>query len=135
MFKLFECIPKRRLVFDFSFACIWGILNCYYVNVLSKLTDTMSNGEHKIIDVVLFYVVYILAWEFIEYISDVHQELTRADIENEISKVYFSKIYEIKPSVLKSNNTGYISGLVNKMIERKYNAYGYVMLYCPFSVR
>jgi ABC-type bacteriocin/lantibiotic exporter with double-glycine peptidase domain len=60
--------------------------------------------------------------------------MSLTSIENGVSSLYFKKIYNIKPTVLKKYNTGYISGLLTKMIARQVNAYTQTVQQFPLSL-
>ena len=134
MFKVFEGIPKRRIVVDFLCVCVWSIFNCYFVTLLAQLAGSVLKGDGSIVRLIVFFFVYLLIWEIIEFLSDVHSEMTTTTIENNIQAIYFNKIYHIKPAVLKSNNTGYISGLLTRLVHLQTSAYSHIVLFAPLAV-
>lgn len=134
MLKVFDGIPKKRIVLDFMFVCVWSLLNCYFIELLASLTESVLNGADKIPQLILFYVLFLLGWELWEFVSDVHSEFTANVIENNVQWKYFNRIYYIKPSVLKNNNTGYISGLLTKLVHQQSGAYSQIVMFMPLAI-
>lgn len=134
MFKVFYGIPKRRIAIDMLFACIWSLFNCYFVTLLSQLTGSVVKGDASVLKLIVFFFSYLLIWEAIEFLSDVYSTMTMTVVENNVQAIYFNKIYHIKPSVLKNNNTGYISGLLTKLIHLQTAAYSQIVLFVPLAV-
>lgn len=134
MLRIFEGIPKRRIVADIFLSCAWSIFNCYFSTLVVQLVSSVLAGGGSIIKLMLFFWIYLFSWEVIEFVSDVHAEMTKTTIENNVQAIYFNKTYHIKPSVLKNNNTGYISGLLSKLIHLQSAAYSSLALYVPLSV-
>ena len=130
--KLLDGIPQRRVLFDFIGSIVWSAFNCLYINVLSQLTS--NSNKEDLLKISLFYFGYLLLWEITEYISDVHSDITLTTIENNVTSKYFEKIYDIKPSVLKEYNTGYISGLLSKLGYQQGAAYKQAALFFPLSI-
>lgn len=134
MLRIFEGVPKKRIFFDMFLACIWSAFNCYFVTLLSQLTASVINGDGSLVKLTLFFCIYLFSWEVVEFISDVHAEMTTTTIENNVQGIYFNKIYHIKPSVLKSNNTGYISGLLTKLVHLQTAVYSQIVLFVPLAL-
>jgi ABC-type bacteriocin/lantibiotic exporter with double-glycine peptidase domain len=134
MFKVFEGIPKKRIFIDMLLACLWSAFNCYFVTLLAKLTSSVLGGDGSLVKLMLFFCIYIISWEALEFVSDVHAELTTTTIENNVQSIYFNKIYHIKPSVLKSHNTGYISGLLTRLVHLQSSAYSQIVLFAPLAI-
>jgi ABC-type bacteriocin/lantibiotic exporter with double-glycine peptidase domain len=102
--------------------------------LLAQLTSAVLIGDGSIPKLILFFFSYLLIWEIIEFWSDVHSEMSNTTIENNTQALYFNKIYHIKPSVLKSNNTGYISGLLTKLVHSQVSAYTHIVLFAPLAI-
>lgn len=134
MLNIFRRVPKHRVIIDIMLSLIWSAINCYYLTMLSALSSSISSDRSTILKISLYYIGFIILWELEEWIEDVYNNITLAHIENNISKYYFSQAYFIKPSVLKKSNTGYISGLLNKIISSEVNLYRLFTLMLPLSI-
>lgn len=97
---------------------IWGLFNCIYVDMLSRLIDTVVSNKN-LVTTTIFFISYLFLWMLEEVVLDFITELFACKNEENIAISYFDRAYKIKPSVLKSNNTGYITGLLNGLIDRK----------------
>lgn len=133
MLKVFNGVPRRRIVWDFINSCLWSFMNAAFSNSLAVLLTGLVNGR-PLTCAIIFFTVYIILWELLELICDVHNAVTCAVLESGVNKYYFNQIYKIKPSVLKSYNTGYISGLLNKLVVRQEQAYNNIVLNMPISI-
>lgn len=131
--KVFNGIPRKRIIRDALLACIWSLMNAMFSNSLATKFASIIGGE-PIIDAIIYFTVFIVMWELLEVVCDVYNQLTCSVIECNVNKLYFNKLYNIKPSVLKSYNTGYISGLLNKLVVRQEQAYNHMVLNMPISI-
>jgi ABC-type bacteriocin/lantibiotic exporter with double-glycine peptidase domain len=134
MLKIFEGIPKKRILIDMLLACIWSAFNCYFAMLLSQLAESVLDGNGDLLRLIVFFFAYLFIWELFELWSDVYSTMTMTAIENNVQAIYFNKIYHIKPSVLKKNNTGYISGLLTKLIHLQTAAYSQIVLFVPLAI-
>lgn len=101
-----------------AFSFIWGVFNCIYVDMLSRLIDTVVANKN-LLTTTIFFVSYLFLWMIEEVVLDFITEIFACKNEENIAVSYFDRAYKIKPSILKSNNTGYITGLLNGLIDRK----------------
>ena len=131
--KVFNGIPKKRIIIDVLLSCMWSFMNAMFSNSLAVKFAGLINGD-PIVDAIIYFVVFIIMWEILEVIGDIHSYITGAIIESNVNKLYFNKLYNIKPSVLKSYNTGYISGLLNKLVVRQEQAYNQMVISMPVSI-
>lgn len=131
--KIFKGVPKKRVFIDILFSCIWALLNAMFTNLLADMVCKIVNGT-EIINIAIFFICYIIIWELVEFGADVYSTITSGVIECNINKFYFNKLYKIKPVVLKDNNTGYISGILNKLVIRQEQAYRQLVLHTPICM-
>lgn len=125
-------IPKKYIIRDLLLASLWSFMNAQFSNSLAiKFAELIDGGP--IIDAIIYFAVFITLWELVEFICDVLSEVTSAVIECNVNKAYFNRLYRVKPSVLKAYNTGYISGLLNKLVVRQENAYSHLIMHIPIS--
>lgn len=132
--KLFSLIPRKRIIFDFGFSVLWSLIECYFVTILAQLTGKLLGGTSDLIKMSIFFLIFIFFWEVLEFIGDVHADQTLVRIENILNKAYLDKMNEINPAILKENNTGYVSGLLNKLIDTKKEAYQTITMYMPIGL-
>ncbi len=98
----------------FGIIC-WTICNVYndilLADMFSAFTSNSSGLRYKCIR----YFALIIIWTAVEFIVDIADNVCAEDIEVSTRKYYFQKMYRCKPNILRNFNTGYISGLVNKL--------------------
>lgn len=130
---LFKNIPKKCIIRDFVLTIVWSVINVAYVRLLSLMT-TQYASENPAWYVILAYFSFILMWEITEYFADIYQEISVSYIESNVRLWTLKEIYELKPSVIKQYNTGYINGVINKYINTNINAYCNVILFAPLAL-
>lgn len=127
-------VRTKILVFDIVFAFTWTFLECYFVTLLSRMTGEAFYGNESAIKLIVFYFIYLFMWEFAEYVGDINTNMAATDIENNVIIDYFNRLYKINPTVLKSNNTGYINGLLHKLVGYQSNLYSQLVLFLPIAI-
>lgn len=132
--RLLDRFPKRRLFIDCLNMIVWTILNCFYITLLSKMTTNVLEGRGNLALTALGYFGFILIWELNEGCADYCMFTTEAYIENITNYVNYEKAYKTKASVLKRANTGYITGLISKLIDRRRTAYTESILFGIMAV-
>lgn len=130
---LFKNIPKKCIIRDFIFTILWSIFNISYIRMLSLLVEQYST-ENPVLTVAITYFLFLIFWEIIEFVADVYQEVTCSWLEGRTRIWALNEIYELKPSVIKKYNTGYINGVVNKFIRQNTDAYSRTILFAPLSL-
>lgn len=130
---LFKNIPKRCIIRDFIFTILWSTFNLAYIRRLSLLVQQYAE-ENPVITVAITYFLFLLLWEITEFVADVYQESTCSWLEGNTRLWALNEIYDLKPSVIKKYNTGYINGVVNKYIRQNTDAYGHIILFAPLSL-
>jgi ABC-type transport system involved in cytochrome bd biosynthesis fused ATPase/permease subunit len=130
---LFKNIPKRCVIRDFILTILWSLFNLAYIRLLSLLVENYVE-EQPVLTVVIAYFAFLFIWEIIEFLADVMQEVTNTYIEGTTRIWALNEIYELKPSVIKQYNTGYINGVVSKYIRQNSEAYGRTILFAPLSL-
>ena len=131
--KVFKGIPKKRIIIDMLFSIIWSVFNASASKMLADLVANLAN-LNELTKVAIFFICYIIIWELLEFVADIHSSYSGGVIEARINKIYFNKLYKIKPSILKENNTGYISGILHKLVVRQENAYKHLVLNVPICL-
>ena len=131
---IFEYIPKKRVIADFIFAIVFTLFECYFVTILADMTGTTISNNNGFIKLIFFYFIYLILWELSEYLGDINTCMSSTDIENNIGYYYFEKLYHIEPSILKKNNTGYISGLTHKLVGYKNDIYRQLIIFVPITI-
>ena len=101
--------------------------------MLSLLVEQYST-ENPVLTVAITYFLFLIFWEIIEFVADVYQEVTCSWLEGRTRIWALNEIYELKPSVIKKYNTGYINGVVNKFIRQNTDAYSRTILFAPLSL-
>ena len=132
MKSLLNGIPKRRVAFDLIFAMCFSIANALFTSIMSKTIDAVGQGYFP--KFIMFVAGYIVLWEAMEFIGDIHAGMTEAYIENGVYKYYLNKLYDIRPSVLKRSNTGYIAGVLAKTTVRQVETYNLVVQGVPIDI-
>lgn len=131
--KVFNGIPRKRIIIDISFSCIWAFMNAKFSTFLANMVLEIIN-ENKILEAAIFFLIYIFIWEFVEFVADIYSTMTSAIIEANINKYYFNELYKVKPSILKESNTGYISGVLHKLVMRQERSYRQFVLSLPICI-
>lgn len=131
MKALFNGVPKKRVIVDFLLCIVFSLVNCAWTSyVTTVVTRTFDNS---IIAFILSLILFAVSWELFELVCDIHAEISCMTIYNEVSRYYLLKLYNITPDVLKKNNTGYVSGVLQQLIERQSTAYSSVVMEAPIS--
>ena len=132
MKNLFLGVNKSRVLCDFILSVVLSILNCAFTHVMSLTVD------YFVSDVFIQFIIIVLGVQLVFAISTLlqswHETMTGCIIENGIYKYYMNKLYNVKSSVLKKSNTGYLAGLLNKMSVRQSHAYQYVVCAMPVDL-
>lgn len=131
--KVFKGIPKKRIITDTVFSIVWSLFNASFSKMLADLVANITSAN-VLVRTALFFLCYIIVWEILELIADIHSTYTGGVIEANVNRMYFNELYRIKPSVLKENNTGYISGILNKLVIRQESAYRNLVLNVPICI-
>ena len=131
--KVFKGIPRWRIITDIVMSCIWSLMNSVFSVLLAEVIATMT-GSDKVVSTAIFFICYILVWEVQEFIADIISSMSGAVIEANVNLLYFKELYKIKPDVLKRNNTGYISGVLNKVVARQETSYRQLVLNVPICL-
>ena len=121
MKKVFTGIPKYLSIFNVFSTITFSLLNALFTKYATSIVN--RTFDNSILKVVLFITIFILGWNLIEFAGDMLMRLSRIYVENEVFKQCINKLYYIKPSVLKSYNTGYITGIIQKLVSRQYDTY------------
>lgn len=116
--KLFSGIPKKLLIPSVIFTLIWSFMNSYMTVALSKTTSAHL-VKSEFIQAAIFFIVYILLWELLEFILDCMHGVIQAYVSNSSYDYYYEKLYYTKPESLQRGNTGYIAGILTQLIEKK----------------
>lgn len=131
---LVKNIPSVYIVKRLILAIIFSIFNINYINILANLTETVLNGDSKeIIHLAILYIIYLGIWESIEYLTDNVIIAGETKIENALGKYLLHKIYNLKPSIIKKYNTGYINGVISNYVNQKLTALTWVFIILPVS--
>lgn len=121
MKKVFAGIPKSLSILIVLTTITFSLLNALFTKYTTSIVD--RTFDNSILKVALLITIFIIGWNLIEFAGDMLMRLSHIYVENEVFKQYINKLYYIKPSVLKSYNTGYITGIIQKLVSRQYNTY------------
>ena len=128
-------ISKTFVVKRLLLAILFSLFNIYYVNILSNLAETVLSGDtNKIIKLAIFYIVYLSIWELAEFYADTLIISGETIIENNIGGYLLYKIYNLKPTVIKKYNTGYINGIVSNYVNQKLTTINWIFIMLPVSL-
>lgn len=132
MRKVFLGVSKKLTFALFLSTSIFSILHCTWSYFMSYLVG--KHFEDSFMRVTLTVICFVLIWEFSEFVGDAITEMAMETIENEVSHFYLNKLFRIKPSVLKQSNTGYISGVIQKLVAHQSEAYQKIVVDMPITV-
>ena len=108
--------PTKKMLLAILLGILWGLTNAWFSNLASKFITVDRNS---LISIAVELLVFILGWTILEIILDVNLGLIDYRIEASQNAYYLNRLYHIKPEVLKTSNTGYISTLLGKCIAKK----------------
>lgn len=132
MKDLFNGIPRKRLIRDFIFGISFSLINCGWTTLVTTIVN--RKFDDSILKFILLLFVYVVIWQTNEFIGDLHAEVTTCIIENEVSRYYVWELYKIKPDILKKKNTGYISGVMQKLAVQQTAAYTQIVQDIPINI-
>ena len=132
MKSIFNGVPAKKTVFLLFITTVFSLLHCLWSWFVSYLVG--KTFDDQLIRLLVLMVALIVTWEITEYIGDVFSNVISETIENEVSQFYLNKLFILKPSVLKKSNTGYISGVVQKLISHQQTVYDQVVIDLPITV-
>lgn len=132
MKNIFIGVPRSRIIKDFILAVAISLLNCGFTQIMSMTVSYFVKDTFMmfIVSVLVLHAVFSL---FL-FLQVVHQEVTECAIENGVYTYYMNKLYDVKSSILKKSNTGYMSGLLNKLVVRQVDAYIHVVCSVPIDI-
>lgn len=120
LLKVFQGFSKLNISINFIFIVLWSLLYSYYNVLLAKSIEPVINGDTQgVVKFIILLFLYPVLWEITEFFGDTYTAYLEEKMENHVQQSYLSELYNIKPSILKNNNVGYISSLVNKYIWAK----------------
>lgn len=119
--NIFDGIPKKRVAFDLIFITIFSACNATFAYIITKTVGLYLTDKFSMLVAGIF--IFTIAWNIEEFIADTNTHMIRQNIECNVYAKYIDRLYTIKPSVLKDNNTGYISGLIEKLVSRQESTY------------
>lgn len=120
LLKVFRGFSKLNISINFIFIVLWSLLYSYYNVLLAKSIEPVINGDTQgVVKFIILLFLYPVLWEITEFFGDTYTAYLEEKMENHVQQSYLSELYNIKPSILKNNNVGYISSLVNKYIWAK----------------
>lgn len=124
LFKgVYSGIPKKYVILDFIGVLIWTLFQVGFIELLSNLTSEEIITSGRLPAVALLYALYIILWECIEFGSDYVHQIALGYLRCTERIRSFNLTYKTKSSILKKNNTGYISGLVNQLVNDRKSVY------------
>lgn len=129
---LFGGIPKKRVMLDLCFSSVWALCECILMTFLSDLAGMMGNNDTALVAGVVF-LIGIAAWELLEFIADIHSQLTIEYINANSYLNSLQELYTIRPDIIRKNNSGYISGLIGKYASNRGALYSDLVLFVPTS--
>ena len=140
MKNLFRGIPKKILAQSIFGCIIYSVFSSTFSVLITKLVA--AKLEDTFLAYLLGIFLFILLWNVFEFIGDLNEVKLEKNIECNVFRYYIDKLYDIRPNILKDNNTGYISGLIQKLISHQLSTYGSFIhglfldvtyiLYCSF---
>ncbi len=133
MFKhLFDGCNRKRLWIIFLAALAFSLCDCWFMQIMSKAIIFSDNSD--IIKFLLLTLTCLALNAIAEFVADWCGEVTFTDTASEIPRLYLHKLYNIQPEILKRSNTGYISGLVGKLIDKQVSTLDALMFYVPMNL-
>lgn len=132
MKDLFNGIPRKRVLIDFLYGISFSLINCGWTTLVTSIVN--KKFEDSLLKFIALLFVYVLMWQMNEFIGELHAELTTCIIENEVSRYYIRELYKIKPDILKKKNTGYISGVMQKLVTQQATAYLQIIQDVPINI-
>ena len=125
--KLIEDVPIKFNVFNLIFIIAWTLMDCYFVSLLSKLVADATSFNSDFLKTAITFIIFIIGWGLLEFIADVVTALSCTHIENNAFVNSFEELYTTSPATIKKANSGYVSGLLHKLMHKKQDAYMGVM--------
>ena len=121
MKRVFYGISKKRVLAECILVMVFSLFNSIFTTYMSRTLGLRTQPELK--SAIIGLIMFLLLWLAEEFILDMITSSNKVLLENALLKNYFNKIYDIKPEVLKKNNTGYISGLLRKCTTDQQDAF------------
>ncbi len=115
---IFYGLRKHIFIPDIVIIFLWTLCNVYNDKVLSTIARNIADGK-PIISTIKIYLAVIIIWAVLEWVGDMFCNINAEDVEVTTRKYYIEKMYKCKPNILRNYNTGYISGLVDKLAYRR----------------
>lgn len=111
--KVFIGMKPVIVISSFTWTIIWGMFNAYFSGISADVLTTEMAFIPKLITSL---TIYIVIWAACEFMGDCVTMLGNYVLECEFQTHYMTRLYSVKPSVLKANNTGYITTLMSKVM-------------------
>lgn len=129
---LFHKLRKPLLAGDMITMVCWTLCNVYNDRLLGSFASDIANGI-SIIPKLKIYLGLVILWVACEYIADVCIDSNAEDVEVTTRKHYIERMYKCKPEILRKYNTGYISGMVDKLAFARSNVIHLLLEEMPLS--
>lgn len=120
-------------VTNFISIVLWTLCNVTNDVWLADMFSAFTYGDADLKLKGFRYLLLVIVWAIIEWIGDTLNTICAEDIEVSTRKYYFQRMYRCKPSILREHNTGYISGLVDKLTYRRADIYQRLLQEVPLA--
>lgn len=130
---LFHNLRYPILAADTAMIALWTVCNVYNDRLLGRIASDMITGG-PVVQKLKIYIVLIIIWVAFEWIGDVLCDMNAEDVELTTREHYIARMYNCKPNILRKYNTGYISGLVDKLAYARVSVVHLLMEEMPLSV-
>lgn len=116
--KFTKGMPVKYLALTTLFTLVFALMNSYLTSALAKVTaSSLETGE--LARASIFFFVFIVLWEVVEFGADYLIAVTEAMIRSSTYSTYYDLLYTAKPRSLINVNTGYVAGIISQLIEKK----------------
>lgn len=131
--ELFRGIKSYYLAIMGVLSIGYSLCECIWVGLLAKMISGVVAGRMDIVPFIITMIVFCVMWELEEYVADVFSDLASTEIESNTFLYYIDKMYSVKPSILKEYNTGYLAGLIVKLVQVQATCVGQIVMYLPVT--
>ncbi len=114
MKDLLKTILSKRLILVLVTTCLSSLFNSMFTTLITRF---VSKSLDQLPSYVLTLALFVLSWMVVRFVTGVLQDGLLERVTGLLYSMYFNKLYSVKLGVLKSNNTGYISGLLEGLVQ------------------
>lgn len=129
---IFNGVSKATMFKLLIYSICFSVADAFFTTLTTSVVLLSDLGDIPKFCLTVFCC--LIFFSVSEFFLDVKSGLCDTEIENNLNQYYLRKLYDIKPEVIKKNNTGYIAGLVQKLVSKQCEVIDHSIANLPMNI-